>query len=182
MLEELGAVVVDADLLARQVLAPGTEGLREVAQRFPEVVDTDGVLDRAALGARIFADPAERTALNAIVHPRIARAFQEARAQHQARGVPFLFYDAALLLENGLQSQLDGVLLVAVPPEVQQARLMAREGLDVAQVAARLQAQWPLDRKLPLARWVVDNSGSLEKTREQVRKILATLQALKEPC
>jgi len=171
MFRELGAEVIDADQVAREVVEPGTPGLAEVARRFPGVVDPSGRLDRAALAGRVFTDPSERRALEAILHPRIREEVAR-RAEALARaGVPVVLYDAALLIENGLHRDLDGVVLVSAPPEVQRARLARRDGLDDAAITARLAAQLPLADKRAHATWVVDNGGSLEQTRAQVRRI-----------
>jgi len=171
MLRELGATVIDADQVARDVVAPGSPALQDIARRFPGVVDAQGRLDRAALAARVFADPSERRALEAITHPRI-RAEVARRQQALARsGVPVAIYDAALLIENGLHHGLDGVILVSAPEAVQRARLAARDGLDEAAVSARLAAQMPLADKRVHATWEVDNGGTLEETRTQVQRI-----------
>ena len=171
MFRALGANVIDADQVARDVVAPGTPGLEEVARRFPGVVDAAGHLDRVALGARVFGDVTERRALEAIVHPRI-REDVARRAETLARaGSPVVLYDAALLVENGLHRGMDGLILVSAPEAVQRARLAARDGLDPAAVSARLAAQLPLADKRAHATWVVDNGGTLDETREQVRRI-----------
>jgi dephospho-CoA kinase len=171
MFRELGADVIDADQVARDVVEPGTPGLEAVARRFPGVVDAAGQLDRVALGRRVFADPAERRALEAIVHPRI-RDEVARRTEALARaGVSVVLYDAALLIENGLHRGMDGVVLVSAPEAVQRARLAARDGLDEAAISARLAAQLPLADKRAHATWVVDNGGSLDDTRAQVRRI-----------
>ncbi|HET9450902.1 MAG TPA: dephospho-CoA kinase [Aggregicoccus sp.] len=177
MLRELGAQVLDADVLAREVVAPGTPGLAEVAARFPGVVGADGQLDRAALGQRVFADPAERAAPNALLHPRIAQAFLERTQQLAEAGVPRVIYDAPLLIENGLHTRMEGVILVAVPREVQRARLMQRDGLSAEAAEARLASQLPLEEKRRHATWVVDNSGDLDSTRAQVEAIWKALVA-----
>lgn len=171
MFRELGAEVIDADQLAREVVEPGTPALEEIGRRFPGVVDAQGRLDRAALGARVFADEGERRALEAIVHPRI-RAEMTRRTEALARaGQKVVLYDAALLIENGLHRGMDGVVLVSAPEAAQRARLAARDGLDDAAISARLAAQLPLADKRAHATWVVDNGGSLEETRAQVRRI-----------
>lgn len=171
MLEEKGVPVVDADVLAREVVAKGTLGLTEVLARFPEAASADGSLDRSKLGAIVFADPTARAALNALLHPRIAAAFADARAAHTKQGTPLLVYDAALLLENGGHESVDGVILVTVPRETQIARLLARDGLTREAAEARLAAQWSLQKKLPYATWRIDNSGTLEETRAQVDRV-----------
>ena len=177
VLRSLGAAVIDADELAREVVAPGTPGLREVGARFPGVVGPDGKLDRARLAERVFADDAERAALNALLHPRIQAAFAEQTAKLGARGVRVVIYDAALLIENGLHQQLDGVILVTAPADVQQARLIARNGLSPEQARARIASQLPLLEKARHATWTVDNSGDLDQTRAQVETIWAAVQA-----
>ena len=177
LLRGLGAQVLDADALAREVVEPGTPGLAEVAARFPGVLTPEGRLDRAALAARIFSSAGERAALNALLHPRIASAFQEKTRALEALGVREVFYDAPLLIENGLHRGMQGVLLVWVPLEVQRTRLIARDGLSPEAAEARLASQMPLEQKRSLATWEVDNSGSLAATREQVERIWETLQA-----
>jgi dephospho-CoA kinase len=171
MFRELGAQVIDADQVARDVVEPGTPGLEEVARRFPGVVDATGRLDRAALGQRVFADPAERRALEAIVHPRIREEVARRIDALARAGVTVVLYDAALLIENGLHRGMDGVVLVSAPESVQRSRLAARDGLDAAAITARLAAQLPLADKRAHATWVVDNGRSLDETRAQVRQI-----------
>jgi len=171
MFRALGAEVIDADQVARDVVEPGTPALEEIGRRFPGVVDAGGKLDRATLGARIFGDAAERRALEAIVHPRIREEVARRTAALERAGVGVVLYDAALLIENGLHRGMDGVVLVSVPEAVQRARLAARDGLDEAAISARLAAQLPLADKRAHATWVVDNGGSLEETRAQVLRI-----------
>ena len=171
MFRELGAQVVDADQVARDVAEPGTPGLEEVARRVPGVLDPSGHLDRAALGRRVFADPGERRALEGILHPRIREEVARRTEALARAGVTVVLYDAALLIENGLHRGMDGVILVSAPEAVQRARLAARDGLDDAANTARLAAQLPLADKRAHATWVVDNGGSLDETRAQVRRI-----------
>ena len=171
MFRELGAPVIDADEVARDVVEPGTPGLAEVARRFPGVVDASGLLDRAALGRRVFADPAERRALEAIVHPRIREEVARRTEALARTGATVVLYDAALLIENQLHRGMDGVIVVSAPESLQRSRLAARDGLDDAAITARLAAQLPLADKRAHATWVVDNGGSLDETRAQVRRI-----------
>lgn len=175
LLREAGLEVIDADAVAREVVQPGRPALAEIAARFPGVVGPDGVLDRKALGARVFGDEGERAALNAITHPRIAQAVLEATLALEARGVTRLVYEAPLLIENRLHEGMDGVILVLVPPAVQLARLMARDGLDEAQARARIAAQLPLDEKRRHATWVIDNGGSLAETAAQTARVIDAL-------
>jgi dephospho-CoA kinase len=175
MFRALGATVIDADQVAREVVRPGEPALGEIARRFPGTVDATGQLDRAALAARIFSDPAERAALNAIVHPRIQAEVQRRTAALATAGVESVVYDAALLIENGLHHAMDAVVVVWVPRELQRARLTARDALSDADAEARIAAQAPLDAKRAVATWVVDNAGTREQTRQQVVAIWKAL-------
>ena len=165
--------IIDADTLAREVVQPGQPALAEIAVRFPGVVAPDGQLDRAKLGARIFADSFERAALNAITHPRIQALAREKSAALAAAGEEIAIYDAALLIENRLHEGLSGVILVVCPPQVQMARLMERNGLSEEEAGARIAAQMPLEKKRPFATWIVDNGGSPEATRAQVQEVIS---------
>jgi dephospho-CoA kinase len=175
MLRSLGASVIDADQVARDLVRPGQPALAEIARRFPGTVDAAGQLDRAALASRIFSDQAERAALNAIVHPRIQTEVARRTELLDQAGVRTVLYDAALLIENGLHHAMDGVIVIWVPPDVQRSRLMARDSLSVEEADRRIQAQSPLDDKRALATWVVDNTGSREQTRAQVVEIWKAL-------
>jgi dephospho-CoA kinase len=175
MFRALGATVIDADQVAREVVRPGEPALEEIARRFPGTVDGKGQLDRAALAARIFSDESERAALNAIVHPRIQAEVQRRTAALAAAGVESVLYDAALLIENGLHHAMDAVVVVWVSRELQRARLIARDTLSDVDAEARIAAQAPLDAKRAVATWVVDNAGSREQTRKQVVAIWKAL-------
>ncbi len=177
MLRELGAEVLDADVIAREVVEPGTPGLQAVAERFPGVLDASGRLDRAKLGARVFGDPKERAALNALLHPLIGQQFLLRTQELAERGLERVIYDAPLLIENRLHEAMNGVVLVWVPREVQKARLMGRDGLDEAAAEARLAAQLPLDEKRQHATWLVDNSGDLGTTRARVEEVWRAMLA-----
>ncbi|MHB8420592.1 MAG: dephospho-CoA kinase [Myxococcales bacterium] len=175
MLRELGADIIDADLLAREVVEPGMPALAEVARRWPDCIRPDGRLDRAKLAGRIFHDPEERRALEAIVHPAIqAEAARRTVALADA-GRKVAFYEAALIFENGLEAGLDGVLLVACRPETQTSRLRQRDGLSEEDARGRLAAQLPLDDKRRRARWVIDTDGALDETRRQVERVYRSI-------
>lgn len=166
ILTECGATVIDADQLARQVVAPGTEGLEEVIAAFGAALRLpDGNLDRPALGAIVFGNPEARARLGAILHPRIAAASQQAIAAALAAGAPLVVYSAALLVEGGSHHGFDGLLVVTCSPETQRARLAARDGLSDREVQDRLAAQLPLARKEAAATWILRNDGSLEELR-----------------
>lgn len=177
ILRELGASVLDADEIAREVVEPGTPALEDISRRFPGVIGPDGRLDRARLGERIFQDPGERAALNAIVHPRIHQSVLEKTQALAARGVELVIYDAPLLIENRLHEGMDGVILVDAPPELQIARLKARNRLTRTQAEERLAAQLPMAEKRRHATWVIDNSGDPAKTREQVEALWRSIQS-----
>lgn len=169
---ELGAAVIDADELARDVVEPGEPALDEIRQRFgDEVLTPEGELDRAAMGAIAFRDPEARRALNAIVHPRVAEASREAIAARAREGAPLVLYEAALLVENAVHRGLDGLIVVACGEEGQIERARRRDGLDEEEVRRRIAAQLPLEDKIAAADYVIDNAGSLEDTRRQVREI-----------
>ena len=170
-----GVPVVDADQLAREVVLPGQPALREITARFPGVVSPDGVLDRKALGARVFADAEERRALNAIVHPRIASESADRMARLSAAGHRLAVYEAALIVENGMQAGLDGLIVVTAPLEVQLKRLLLRDGLAEPEARARLAAQLPQAEKARLADFVIDNAGPQEALVAQVEALLRFL-------
>ena len=175
-LESLGAVVLDADLIAREVVAPGTPALEEIAQTFGEsVLHTDGSLNREALGAIIFGDDDARAKLNLITHPRIGQTMLERTEEASASGIPWIVYDAALIVENGLHHGLAGLVVVACDERAQRERLMARDELTVEAAQQRIDAQLPLADKVAVADWIVDNSGTREETRLQVQQLFDTL-------
>ena len=172
MLRELGAPIVDADMLAREVVEPGTPALAEIAARFgSDMVDDEGRLDRKRLGERVFSDPAARAALNAITHPRIAEASRARMGELSAGGEAVVLYEAALLVENQIHRGLDGLIVVAAPEEVQIERVCRRDQIDPDAARARLTAQLPLAAKIAAADWVIENGGSLDQTRGQVERV-----------
>lgn len=181
MLAALGARIIDADQLAREVVEPGTPGLEELSRRFPGVVDPGGKLDRKALGERVFASPSERKSLEAILHPRIREAFLAQTEQLQASGVDTVLYDVPLLFENGLDLGMNGTIVVFVPRSTQLSRLAARDGLTREQAEARLAAQLPIEEKAKKATWLIDNTGTLEQTRAQVERLWKTIMLPPQP-
>lgn len=176
MLRELGAPVVDADELARRVVEPGTPALDEIAQHFgPDVLDAGGALDRKKLGAIVFADPEARRVLERITHPRIAAAAQDEIARLVSRGATTIIYEAALIVEKQLYKWMDGLIVVSVPPEVQLERLMNRDQVTEDEARARMAAQLPMADKIAVADHVIDNAGTLDRTRELVRALWARI-------
>lgn len=171
-LAESGAVVVDADLVARQVVGAGSPGLAAVLGEFGEdLLRPDGTLDREALGRRVFPDPAALTRLNAIVHPLIGARSAELFAEAEAAGAPVLVHDVPLLVENGLAPLYDAVVVVAVSPRTQLDRLVRLRGMAGEDAQARIAAQAPLADKIAVAGHVIYNDGPVEDLREQVDRV-----------
>lgn len=172
MLRELGAQVIDADQVARQVVEPGQPALAEIVRAFgPEVLLPDGSLDRKRLGATVFADAEQRRRLNAITHPRIAEATQGRLSELRARGVRVAIYEAALIVENKLHLGLDGLIVVSVDEQTQLERILKRDDLSRDEALARIRAQAPLGDKIAVANWVIDTGGALSETRAKVAKV-----------
>ncbi|OGQ16790.1 MAG: dephospho-CoA kinase [Deltaproteobacteria bacterium RBG_16_71_12] len=170
MLAAAGVPVVDADLLAREVVVPGSDGLRAVAARFGDgVLTADGGLDRKKLGAIVFGDAAARRDLNAIVHPAVARLALERLEALRQSGAPVAVYEVPLLFENDLDAAMDATLLVAAPEDVQLRRLASRDGLDDDAARARLAAQLPQDEKRRRATATVENDGTLAELAARLR-------------
>ena len=170
LLAEHGAVVIDADVLAREVVEPGTPGLAEVVEAFGAgVLADDGSLDRAALGARVFGDDAARRRLEAIIHPRVrARAAEiEAAADPDA----IVVHDIPLLVETGQGDAFDGVIVVDVPVEVQIERLVSEREMSANEAQGRISAQASRQQRAGAADWIVDNTGSLADLRSAVARV-----------
>lgn len=178
-LAELGAHVIDADILAREVVAPGEPAWQAIVEMFGrDVLRPDETLDRARLGAIVFADPAARRRLEAITHPAIQARRQAALAALAARGFEgVVIQDAALLIEVGGAAHVDRLVVVYATPEAQLTRLMRRDGLERAEGERRIASQMPLAEKVRLAHYVIDNSDTPEETEAQVRAVHAALVA-----
>ena len=174
-LASYGAVVIDADAVAREVVAPGTPGLAEVVQAFgPEVLRSDGTLDRDRLGELVFADESLRMKLNAITHPRVGERMAE--LERQAGGAPVIVHDVPLLAENHLAGSFDEVVVVDVPPRIQAERLARERGMSRDQAEARMGAQASREERLAIATIVVDNSGSLAELDREVGELWTELR------
>jgi dephospho-CoA kinase len=179
LLAEHGAVIIDADLNARAVVAKGTPGLQAVLDAFGhDLLRTDGELDREALGRIVFADPAQLARLNGIVHPRIGELTAAQTAAAEASDAPVVVFDVPLLVENNLQGMYDAVVVVAASPETQLSRLTQQRGMTEADARARIAAQAPLADKLAAATYVIDNDGPREELAPQVDRLWATLLAV----
>jgi len=172
MLERLGAPVVDADLLAREVVEPGQPALKEIAAQFgAQVLNPDGTLNRPALGAIVFADPAARRTLEAITHPAIRALAEQRIAHHQSSGARVLFYVAPLLIEAGSAARVDEIWVVYLDREHQLKRLMARDGLGREEALQRIESQMSMEEKRLLGQVVIDNCGSREELAAQVKRL-----------
>ena len=169
LLASRGAVIVDADRIAREVVEPGTEGLAAVVERFgPEVLRPDGTLDRERVGAIVFGDAAARADLEAILHPRIRLLMAERIGAGLASGAPLVVADIPLLYESGRAGDFPEVLLVYADEAAQLRRLMERDGLSEDAARQRLAAQLPIDGKRSRATWVIDNTGTRDETEAAV--------------
>ncbi|MEU7738542.1 dephospho-CoA kinase [Streptomyces griseus] len=170
LLVKYGAVLIDSDRIAREVVEPGTPGLAAVVEEFgPGVLTAEGALDRPALGALVFADPGRLAALNAIVHPLVG-----ARAAEQERAAPedaVVVHDVPLLTENGLAPLYDLVVVVDASPETQLERLVTLRGMTESDARARMAAQATRDQRRAVADLIVDNDGPLEALQPQVRAV-----------
>ena len=177
MFRDRGAAVVDADQLARDVVAPGTPGLSALVEAFGDgILTSGGELDRKHLAQRVFADSEVRRTLERITHPRIAAASQRAFAELAAAGHEVALYEAALIVENHLHRSMAALIVVAVDEATQIERLMVRDGLDESAARARLAAQLPLADKIAVADYVIDNSGDLAATERQVDEVWTALR------
>ncbi len=177
ILAGLGAVVVDADLLAREVVARGTPGLAAVVDEFgPGLLTPDGDLDRAAMGTLVFADASARRRLEAIIHPLVHARSAEVEAAAAPDAV--VVHDIPLLAEVGRAGEFDAVVVVDAPTEVQVARMVDDRGWTREEAQARIAAQASREERLAIATHVVDNTGSLDELRRRVGEIHAELVAL----
>lgn len=157
-----GLPIIDADEMAREIVAPGTSGLAEIVQMFgAEVLLPDGSLDRKKLGAVVFNDAEKRKKLELITHPRIAAGMMGRAAELEKQGEPFGCYEAALLVERGFGNFCRPLVVVAADERTQIERAMRRDRLDEAEIKARLSAQLPLADKIAAADYVIDNGGDL---------------------
>jgi len=178
MFGDLGIPVIDADELARVVVAPGTPGLQRIVDAFGKgVLDDEGRLNRKRVGDMVFSDEDARATLNAIMHPLIGAAGAMQIQAHAGDPAPYLLYEAALLVETGSYEGFSALIVVAADESLQRLRLIARDGFTVAEANARIASQLPLARKMAVADYVVTNNGDLDATRRQVSEIHTELTA-----
>ena len=165
-----GAAVLDADQLAREVVESGSSVLKKLVEQFgTDILQQDGNLDRDRLGQMVFADVKVRAMLNQIMHPEIAKKSVERLQKLQSNpDLPLIVYEAPLLFEVGAESRVDKVLVVKIDPEEQLKRLMARDRLSEEKAQQRVAAQMPQQQKLERADYIIDNSGSVAETLEQI--------------
>jgi dephospho-CoA kinase len=169
--------VVDADALARAVVAPGTPALAEIARAFGQgALAEDGALDRKKVAGIVFADAEARRRLEGIIHPAVRRAMADESLRLAAEGHELAFYDTPLLYEVGLDAGLDSVVVVWAPAEAQRERIVARDGLTPAEANARLAAQLPVDEKAARADFVVENTGAPGDLEGKADRLLADLR------
>jgi dephospho-CoA kinase len=175
ILTRLGAVLIDADQLAREVVAPGEPALAEVVREFGEVRRPDGALDRKKLAAIVFADPSRRKRLEAILHPAIRARF-DARLDALTRAgfEGIVVFDAPVMIESGGYKNMDRLIVVLTDETTQRARLAARDA-DVADGERRIASQMPLAQKAKLAHYVIDNTGDRAATEARTREVHAAL-------
>jgi dephospho-CoA kinase len=174
-LASYGAAVIDADAVAREVVAPGTPGLAEVVQEFgQDLLRADGTLDRDRLGELVFADESLRKKLNAIVHHRVGARMAD--LEQEAGDAAIIVFDIPLIAENDLAGSFDLVVVVDVPPRVQVERLMRERDMPREAAEARIRAQATREERLAIATIVVDNSGSLAELDREVGELWAELR------
>jgi dephospho-CoA kinase len=176
MIAALGVPVLDADQIAREIVAPGQPAHAEIAAAFPEVmVGAPPTIDRKRLAARVFTDATARKRLEAITHPRIQARAQQLAEGLEAAGHRLAFYEASLLVETGRHADFDGLVVVSASEPTQIERAMRRDGANRADVLARLQAQLPLAEKRRVATAVIDNDGDLAATGAAVEALVRSL-------
>ena len=174
--KELGIPVLDADVVAREVVEPGQPALADIVAEFgDEMLLPDGSLNRKALGAVVFGNPEKLAKLNQFTHPRVQASMRAQADAYAKAGVPLIVLDIPLLLEGKNAAGADAVMVVTVPADVQQERLMARNQLSADDARKRMNSQMPMAEKEQLADYVIDNSGTIAETYEQVDAVLAQL-------
>ncbi|CAM5201988.1 Dephospho-CoA kinase OS=Ureibacillus acetophenoni OX=614649 GN=coaE PE=3 SV=1 [Ureibacillus acetophenoni] len=179
MLKEYGLPIVDADVVARVVVEPGTPTLAKIAEAFgQEVITENGEMDRAKVGSIIFNDESKRKVLNEIIHPAIRAEMLRQRDEHLANGAKTVIMDIPLLFESKLQHFVEKILVVTVSEETQLKRLMERNNLSKEEAIARISSQLPLSEKEKGADAVIDNNGSIEETQKQLETILRNWEVI----
>jgi dephospho-CoA kinase len=181
ILASYGAVIIDADMLSRQVVEPGEPAYHAVIRTFGKgILRTDGSLDRKALGRIVFSDAAARRVLEEIIHPAVAERATRKIDEERLKGSPVVFYVVPLLFEVGLASMMNEIWVVTVDAETQLARLMKRDGIDREEALRKMAAQMLIDEKVARADVVIDNSATPDETKRRVgaewKKLLERLE------
>lgn len=177
MFQERGVSVLDADLIARQVVMPGQPAHADIAREWgATVLAGDGQIDRRRLAELIFSDTDARRKLESFTHPRIAELARRELEQLAARGESFAIYEASLLVETGAYRAFDGLIVVLASDELRSARLQTRDGFTDQEIRNRLAAQLPAADRLAVADYVIRNDGSLADTERQVETVLADIR------
>jgi dephospho-CoA kinase len=179
MFRALGCVIIDADLLAREVVEPGEPAYLDIVAEFgPGVVQADRALDRKRLGGIVFADPDRRRRLEALTHPRIRERFARRLQELTEQGFDgIVMFDAPVMIESGNYRNVDRLVVVATDEATQRARLCARDQADELEAARRIASQMPVSEKAKLADYVINNAGERGATEDQVRRVHAALLA-----
>ena len=176
LLTELGAVVIDADQLARDVVAPGTPGLAQIVEAFgPEVLAPDGQMDRPKVGAIVFADPERLRTLEGIVHP-LVRA-RSVELEESAPAGALIVHDIPLLAETGQATRFDAVIVVDAPEEIQVERLVRDRGMSPEDARARIATQATREQRLAVATYVIENTGRREDLRRRTTEVFEQLRS-----
>ena len=178
-LRELGAAIVNADILSREVVEPDQPAWQKIVEQFGSgVIQADRTLDRQMLRKIIFDDPGARKRIEAIIHPRVRALAEQRIAEHQAAGAEIIVYEVPLLFEGNIHHWLRPVVLVACDPEIQIKRLQLRDNVSEADARKHIAAQMSLDEKRKLADYIIENNGSLADLERQVEEVLAKIKAI----
>lgn len=180
VLQELGAQVIDADLIVHDLLSNGQDAHREVVEHFGAGIELpDGTVDRAKLGEIVFSDPAQRAWLNQCIHPRVWEAYQQQVRRIKERNPgAIVVMDAALLIETGYHKMMDQLIVVYAREQDQLQRLRERNRFTEEQARARIRSQMPLEEKRQFAHHIIDNTGTREETQRQAREVFRKLRQL----
>jgi dephospho-CoA kinase len=171
-LDNMGAVIIDADRLAREVVMPGSPCYEAIVATFgSRILQADGSIDRKALGKIVFADTAARRQLEQITHPAIRKLADDRLAEERRKGTKVVFYMVPLLIEAGFTCCVDEIWVVYADEKTQLARLMARDRIGRDEALQKIAAQMPMEEKVKLAKIIIDNCGTLEQTERQVQKL-----------
>lgn len=172
LLAKANIPIINADLLAREVVLPNSEGIRQIAENFgQEFLNESGGLDRKKMADLVFSDVQARKKLEDITHPLISEKLRFALSKLLSQKVPYVIYEAPLIFEKGLQTFFAATILVIVKTPIQEERLIKRDNISIAEARKRIKAQMPTAQKVKMTHFEIDNSGSLAQTQEQLQRI-----------